>query len=60
MTAEWESVCEDALDTRRMHVPGGWLYKTKVVCWVENGSVPDAPAVAIAFVPDPPRKDERR
>ena len=44
--SEWESVVESEpyTATDRLRVPGGWLYRV----------TRDHPAVALAFVPDPP------
>ncbi len=51
-SAEWELLTADTdvTSTRRMRVPGGWLYREILdVCDGDGNAV----AVALCFVPDP-------
>lgn len=49
----WELVTDtrDVEATDRLEVPGGWLYRTLIIPYTEDGNT----AVAMVFVPRPPR-----
>ena len=56
--AAWELICKEEGNhfhedqTERLQIPGGWLYRTKLLAYDENSEV-IANAVAMTFVPAP-------
>ena len=53
-TYEWECV-ENAYDTDRLPVPGGWLYRT----WTLDGDRQPVTIKAMVFVPTPATPPEQ-